>query len=213
MNRILLLLLLSALLIPAGCGGGLVADIPTEFDSLINDGWLKYNQGKFDDAYRYFTKAVEAFPQKPEGYIGSGWTLLRRQHPDSASVVFKLGFGYITSAADSVDALSGLAGSYLASGNNNKAAGVAKEYPVKDIDKGFPLKKHDFLLEPGHIEIVQSMAFYRLGQFSAKEKADPDNSVYHLNRTLAIPYTYGTPQELMEKIVEYLDRTKGETVL
>ena len=48
----------AALLILAGCGGGLVADLPTEFDALINDGWLKYNQGKYDEAYRLFSKAV-----------------------------------------------------------------------------------------------------------------------------------------------------------
>ena len=211
MVRILLFLVPLAAL--AGCGGGITADLPSDYDALINQGWLKYNQNSYDESYRIFAKAVESQPSRAEGYIGSGWSLLLRQHPDSAAVVFKIGFSVITTKEDSVDALCGLAGSYLASGNNNKAATILKDYPVKDIEKAFPLKKHDFLLESGNLEIVQAMAFYRLGLYSSSESADPDNAVYHLNRVLAKPYTYGNQQELMSKIVEYLDRTNGGNFL
>jgi len=57
------------------------------------------------------------------------------------------------------------------------------------------------------------MAFYRLGFYSATEKADPDNATYHLNKALAVPYTYDNPQNLMSKMTEYLNRSDGEDVL
>ncbi len=205
--------IISILAVLAGCGGGLTADLPTDYDALINEGWLKYNQSKFDDSYRIFTKAVTSEPARAEGYIGSGWALLRRQHPDSAAVVFRIGMGYISTAADSVDAVCGLAGSYLATGNNNKVVTITKDYPVSDVESGFPFKKHDFLLEAGHLEVVQAMAFYRLGFYSATEKIDPDNATYHLNKALGVPYTYDNPQNLIIKMTEYLDRSDGDTVL
>ncbi|MHB9028387.1 MAG: tetratricopeptide repeat protein [Candidatus Latescibacterota bacterium] len=193
----------------AGCGGGLTADSRSDYDGLIDDGWSEYNRGRYDEAYRLFVRAKDSDTSKPEAYIGCGWALLRRQHPDSSAVVFKLGLSYIDALADSVDTITGLSGAYLANGNNNKAATILKDYPVSDVARGFPLRKHDFLLESGHLEIVQSMALYRLGLYSPAESADPDNAVYHLNRVLAKPYTYKNPQELLPKITEYLDRTRG----
>jgi hypothetical protein len=193
----------------AGCGGGLTADSRSDYDGLIDDGWAQYNRGNYSAANRLFCQAKDADPTRPDAYIGCGWALLRRQHPDSSAVVFKLGLPYIKTLPDSVDTLCGLSGAYLANGNNNKAATVLKEYPVSDVSKGFPLRKHDFLLESGHLEIVQSMALYRLGVYSPTESADPDNALYHLNKVLAKPYEYKTPQELLSKITEYLERTKG----
>lgn len=213
MNRFVHLFPLFLLTVLIGCGGGIVANVPSGYEGLIDQGWLKYNQAEYDESYQLFVQAVKTDPNRAEGYIGSGWSLLRRQHPDSAAVMFRLGFPSIVTAADSVDALCGLAGSYLASGNNNKAVTILKDYPVKDIEKAFPLKKHDFLLESGHLEVVQAMAFYRLGLYSSAESADPDNAVYHLNKALAKPYTYGNPEDLMSKMVEYLDRTKGVSIL
>ena len=209
----LFICIIPMLAILAGCGGGLTADLTSDYDALVNDGWLKYNQSKYDESYRIFMKAVASEPTRAEAYIGEGWSLLRRQRPDSAAVVFKICMGYISSPADSVDAVCGLAGSYLASGNNNKVVTITKDYPISDIESGFPLRKHDFLLEAGHLEVVQAMAFYRLGYYSAAEKADPDNATYHLNKALAVPYTYDNPQNLMSKMTEYLNRSDGEDVL
>jgi len=80
---------------------------------------------------------------------------------------------------------------------------------VSDIAQGFPLRRHDFLLEEEHLEIVQAMAFYRLGMYSQTENADPDNAVFHLNMVLTKPYQYENPQELLQKITERLDRSNG----
>ncbi len=189
----------------SGCGGGLVADSTTsDYDSLISKGWAAYNAGNYTEASRLFLSATASDPLKPEGYIGDGWALLRRQHPDSAAVIFKIGFSYITSLTDSVDAICGLSGSYLANGNNSKVASILRDYPVSDIEKGFPLRKHDVLLDSGDLEMTQAMALYRLGQYSPDQKADPDNALYHLNRVLDTPYVYTTPQELMAKMNEYM---------
>lgn len=209
-HGLLIPVILTALAALSGCGGGLVADETTsDYDSLVSQGWTAYNQGNYAEAGRLFIRARAADPLKPEAYLGDAWTLLRRQHPDSASVAFKIGFTYITSLADSVDAICGLSGSYLANGNNSKAASILRDYPVSDLEKGFPLRKHDFLLDSGDLEITQAMALYRLGQYSPAQKADPDNALYHLNRVLDTPYVYTTPQELMAKMNEYLTLSGG----
>ncbi len=193
----------------AGCGGGLTASTPSDFESLIDDGWTEYNGGRFDEAQRLFSKAKSIEPTRAEGYIGCGWSLLRRQHPDSSAVIFRLGMPHIETLEDSVDAICGLAGAYLANGNNNKAATILQDYPVSDVSRGFPFRKHDFLIEAGHLEMVQAMALYRLGLYTSAESEDPDNALYHLNNVLAKPYDYTSPPELMRKITEYLDRTNG----
>jgi len=192
-----------------GCGGGLTAVSSSDYDGLVNSGWTEYNRGNFAEAGRLFVKARESDASQPDAYIGCGWSLLRRQHPDSSAAVFKLGLPYAGTIQDSVDILCGLAGSYLASGNNNKAAAILKDYPVSDIAQGFPLRRHDFLLEEEHLEIVQAMAFYRLGMYSQTENADPDNAVFHLNMVLTKPYQYENSQELLQKITERLDRSNG----
>lgn len=204
--------MLSAVLyILSGCGGGLVADkvAVTDYDSLVRQGWDEYNVGEYDDACLTFVRAKEVDPLQSEAYIGNGWALLRRQHPDSAAVVFKLGFSRITTLQDSVDSICGLAGSYLANGNNNKVVTILTDYPVSDIESCFPFPTHDFLLEMEHLEIVLTMAFYRLGLYSSAESGDPDNAVYHLNQVLAKTYTYTDPEELMAKMTEYLDEHGG----
>jgi hypothetical protein len=208
-NPLRSLLLTACFAVVIGCGGGITGMMPSGFDELVSQGWDLYNQSEYDQAFRLFDQAVKTDAVRPEGYIGTGWSLLRRQHPDSAAVAFKIGFSYITTASDSVDAICGLAGSYLASGNNNKVVTILNDYPVSDIEKEFPLKHHDFLLESGDLEIVQAMAFYRLGLYSSAERADPDNAVYHLNRVLAIPYTYSSPDDLLNTIIEYLDSRGG----
>lgn len=192
------------------CGGGIVSDAPPDYDSLIESGWIYYNQRKYDDAYKLFFQAKKEESERPEAYIGCGWTLLRLQHPDSAIVVFRTGFDYIATLDDSVDAISGLTGSYLAHGDNMKIINLFKTHTVSSYEDAFPLKKHDFFLDAEHLEIVQAMAFYRLGLYSSEENADPDNAVYHFNRALLIPYEYTDSQSLIQKMIEYLNQSKGE---
>ena len=188
-----------------GCGGGLVADLNTsDYDTLIDQGWAAYNKGDFTKASYIFTKARVSDPLKSDAYLGDGWALLRCQHPDSAVVVFKVGLSYFKTLADSVDAICGLSGSYLALGNNSKAASILTDYPVSDLEKGFPFVEHDFLIDSGDLEMTLAMALYRMGQYSSTQKTDPDNALYHLNKVLDTPYVYTTPEELMTKMSEYL---------
>ena len=70
-------------------------------------------------------------------------------------------------------------------------------------------RKHDFFIDMGDLEVVQAMAFYRLGKYSSAEQADPDNATYHLNQALYTPYTYTDPQGLMEEITEYLNQSSS----
>lgn len=206
-------------ILSAGCGGGLTADTYSDYDTLIDSGWAQYNLRNYTEAYRLFLRAKASDSTKPEAYIGCGWTLLRRQYPDSSMVVFRTGFPHIATLADSVDAICGLAGAYLANGNNNKVATILTDYPVGDVTKGFPFKKHDVLIEAGELELVQAMAFYRLGWYIATSasdttlSADPNNALYHLNKVLANDYTYTTPEKLIEKLTEALDSSDGGLVL
>lgn len=205
MYRLLMAAVPFALLLLSGCGGGLVADsTPSDYDGLVAQGWKIYNQGNFIESNRLFTLARAADPLRPEAYLGDGWALLMRQHPDSAVVIFKIGFPHIKTLADSVDAICGLSGSYLAMGNNGKVASILRDYPVSGIESGFPLRNHDFLLDSSDLEMTQAIALYRLGQYTPTEKADPDNALYHLNKVLDTPYVFTTSQELMVKMNEYL---------
>jgi len=126
------------------------------------------------------------------------------QEPLNAVVQFREAFLHITSLADSVDALCGITGAYLAAGENTNVINSIKKYPVSSYEDVFPFRKHDFTISQGDIEIVQAMAFYRLGKYSAAEQANPDNAVYHLNKALYTPVEYTTPQALMGIITDYL---------
>ena len=214
MKRLYIMLVILAVTgILSGCSGGIMSDIPASYDSLIESGWEKYNQRRYNEAYQSFLKARKEDNARPESYLGTGWTLLRIQHPDSAIVVFRTGFYYITSLDDSVDALCGLSGSYLANGENTKVVDLFKKYPVSSYNDAFPIKEHDFFLDEGDLEIVQAMAFYRLGLYSSEQNEDPDNAVYHVNRILLTPIEYKDPKSLMDKMTEYLEGTKGDYYL
>lgn len=194
----------------SGCGGGIVAERTHGYDSMIDDGWEYYNQSRYDEAYRLFSDAKKIDDERPEGYIGCGWTLLRRQHPDSAVVAFRSGFNYIESLEDSIDVLCGLSGSYLACGENTGVINLFKQHPVSSYDNAFPLKKHDFFLDKSDLSLVQAMAFYRLKLYSSTENSDPDNAAYHVNQALLAPYEYTDPENLMKKITEYLEQSRGD---
>ena len=212
MFRFLIIASMLGLLI--GCGGGITGDrISSDYDTLLNDGWDDYNLRQYNEAYRMFTNAKKIDEERPEAYIGCGWTLMRRQHPDSAIVVFRTGFDFVTSLKDSVDIICGLAGSYLAYGDNSKAVDLFKKYTVSSFDDAFPLKKHDVFLGTDDLELVQAMAFYRLGLYSSAESEDPDNAVYHVNQVLTTPVNYTDPQSLIQVITDYLKQTKGEYYL
>jgi hypothetical protein len=212
MFRFLIIASMLGLLI--GCGGGITGErISSDYDTLLNDGWDDYNLRQYNEAYRMFTNAKKIDEERPEAYIGCGWTLMRRQHPDSAIVVFRTGFDFVTSLRDSVDIICGLAGSYLAYGDNSKAVDLFSKYTVSSFEDAFPLKKHDVFLGTDDLELVQAMAFYRLGLYSSAESEDPDNAVYHVNQVLTTPVIYTDPQSLIQVITDYLKQTKGEYYL
>lgn len=199
-------IVITLLLILAGCGGGISAYKVGDYDSLIKSGWAKYNQNKFEEAQQLFLEAKAMDDERAEAYIGGGWSLLMRQHPDSALVEFFNGFDYITTLNDTVDTVCGISGSYLANGNNNKVINFLSAYDLEYFEDSFPLRDHDFFLDRGDIELILAQAYYRFGIFSAAESPDPDNALYHLNQVLITPYVYTTPDELMEKMTEYLSQ-------
>ena len=192
------------LLILAGCGGGISTYDIVDYDSLIKSGWKEYNQNLFQNAYDIFYTAKGLDSERPEAYIGCGWSLFMRQHPDSALVEFYHGFDYITTLDDSVDTICGIAGSYLARNENERAINFLNTFDLEYFETSFPLKDHDFFLDRGDLEMVLAQAYYRLGVYSSAEAPDPDNALYHLNQVLFTPYEYTTPDKLMEKITEYL---------
>lgn len=209
-NRIAMVLL--GLLL-AGCGGGILGERSGDYDALIESGWERYNQRRYDDAYQIFLNAKRQDAERPEAYIGSGWALLRRQQPDSAVVAFRTSFDYITTLADSVDSICGLSGSYLAANENTKVIETFTRYTVSSFDEAFPLKKHDFFLDERDLDIVHALAFYRLGLYSPNERANPDNALCYVNRLLYVPIEYTSAKSLMEALVDYIKDSKGDILL
>jgi hypothetical protein len=207
MARIVLILLF--LIVFAGCGGGITSFPILDYDTLIKDGWDMYNQSRYTEAYQLFARAKTMDEKRPDGYIGSGWTLLRLQHPDSAIVVFRIGLPYVTSLQDSVDTLCGLSGSHLARGEDANVISLFKQLKVSSYDPAFPLKKHDVFLDKHDLEIVQAMAYYHLGYYSAAEKADPENAVYYVKLAVTEPFVYKDPQSLMKTMTDFLDKSKS----
>ena len=197
------------LLILSGCGGGISAYKVGDYDSLMKSGWSKYNQNKFEEAQQLFLEAKAMNDERAEAYIGCGWSLLMRQHPDSALVEFFNAFDYTTTLNDTVDIACGISGSYLANGDNNRVINFLNNYDLEYFEDSFPLRDHDFFLDRSDLELVLAQAYYRLGIFSAAEAPDPDNAIYHLNQVLITPYVYTTPDELMEKMTECLSQSKG----
>jgi hypothetical protein len=210
MNRNYIIILLILLLILAGCGGGISTYGAIDYNSLIKSGWEKYNQNLFQDSYDLFCQARNFDSERPEAYIGCGWSLFMRQHPDSALVEFYHGFDYITTLADSVDTICGIAGSYLARNENNRTINFLNAFDLNYFENSFPLKNHDFFLEKSDLELVLAQAYYRLKIYSSTEAPDPNNALYHLNQVLFTPYEYTTPDDLMEKITEYLYHSEGD---
>jgi len=201
--------ILMILIILAGCGGGITAQKMVDYNSLIKSGWSKYNQNKFDEAYQIFLTAKAMDEERPNAYIGCGWSLLQRQHPDSALVDFYHGFEFIATLNDTVDTVCGIAGSYLSTRENSRLITYLKAYDLDYFENVFPLKDHDFFLDRGDLELVLAQAYYRLGLYSPGESPDPDNALYHLNQVLIIPYVYTDPEALMNKMTEYLDQSEG----
>ncbi|MFC1490539.1 hypothetical protein ACFL6K_04955 [Candidatus Latescibacterota bacterium] len=197
------------LLILSGCGGGISTYEVLDYDGLIKSGWQKYNQNLFEDAQSLFTQAKDLDSERPEGYIGNGWSLFMRQHPDSALVDFYHGLDYITTFDDSVDTVCGIAGSYLARNENSKAISLLTSYDLDTFEDSFPLNDHDYFLERADLEMVLAHAYFRLGIYSPAEGADPDNALYHLNLVLYTPHEYTAPDKLMEKMTEYIAQSQG----
>ncbi|MFC1650416.1 hypothetical protein ACFL2X_02495 [Candidatus Latescibacterota bacterium] len=206
MNRKYIIILL---LILSGCGGGISTYNMLDYDGLIKSGWEKYNQNLFEDAQSLFAQAKDFDSERPEGYIGSGWSQFMRQHPDSALVEFYHGLDYITTFDDSVDTVCGIAGSYLARNDNSRAISLLTSYDLDTFEDSFPLKDHDFFLERGDLEMVLAQAYFRLGIYSGTESPDPDNAIYHLNKVLFTPYVYTSPDKLMEKMTDYIAQSQG----
>lgn len=196
-------------LVFTGCGGGINAFKVIDYDSLIKSGWLKYNQNKFLESQMIFTEAKALDSARAEGYIGCGWSLLMRQEPDSALVEFFHGIPYTTTLNDSVDTICGVAGSYLAANENKRLINYLSPLNFTKFEEVFPLEDHDFFIDTGDLELVLAQAYYRMGQYSAKESADPANALFHLNNALLTPYVYTNPQDLMAKMTEYLSQSGG----
>lgn len=191
-----------------GCSGGITeVTIISDYDSHITSGWDEYNNKNYDVAQQSFEKAKVSDSSKPEAYIGSGWALLRLQKPYDAVVSFRDAFDYVTSVNDSVEALCGLSGAYLAAGEITDVVTIFKRYTISSYDGAFPFRKHDYSINRDDLEIVQAMAFYRLKIYSSTEQPDPDNAVYHFNQALYTPYEYTDPQDLMEEITDYLNES------
>jgi hypothetical protein len=203
-------MLLMVILALAGCGGGITALEETSgYDRLILDGWREYNLTHFETAQSIFYQAQGLDPNRAEGYIGTGWSLFMRQKPDSALVEFYHGFDFTTTVNDTLDTVCGISGCYLARGENSKAVSYLDGYNLSYFEDVFPLQDHDFFLDRGDLELVYAQAYYRLKLYSNTEKADPNNAVYHLNKVLSTPYTYTTPEELMNQMIEYLTQSQG----
>jgi hypothetical protein len=207
MNRNHLILLV--FIIVSGCGGGITAYKISGYDALIKSGWAKYNKNNFDYAYKIFLDAKNTDSSRPEAYIGCGWSLFMRQHPDSALVDFYQGFDYVTAFDDSVDTICGVSGCYLALGENARVIKFLNTFDMEIFDKSFPLKDHDFFLDRSDLEMVLAQAYYRLGMYSSTESPDPNNAVFHLNQVLFTSIEYTTPDELMKKMTEYLSGMEG----
>jgi len=201
--------ILLVLLILTGCGGGITAYKVSGYDALIKSGWEKYNKSKFDESYKIFLDAKKADSERPEAYIGCGWSLFMRQHPDSALVDFFTGFDYITSLDDSVDTICGISGCYLALGENARVVKYLNSFNLDNFEQSFPLDDHDFFLDRGDLELVLAQAYYRLGLYSGGESPDPNNAVYHLNQVLFTQITYTTLDELMKAMTDYLSGMEG----
>ncbi|MFC1541784.1 hypothetical protein ACFL50_04965 [Candidatus Latescibacterota bacterium] len=197
------------LLILTGCGGGISMYESLDYDGIIKSGWEKYNQNLFEDAQSLFKQAKDIDSERPEGYIGCGWSLFMRQHPDSALIEFYHGLDYITTLEDSVDTICGISGSYLARNENSRVITLLNSLDLETFEDSFPLKNHDFFLERGDLEIVLAQAYFRLGIYSSTESSDPNNALYHLNLVLFTPHIYSTPDKLMNEMTDYIAQSEG----
>jgi tetratricopeptide (TPR) repeat protein len=194
----------------AGCGGGLTPfEGSSGYDQLIRDGWIEYNSFRFESAQALFGQAIAAAPSRPQGYIGDGWSLLKRQKPDSALEVFFEGFKYARTSEDSLDTVCGVTGAYLARGENTRVIAYLDQFDLDRLEIAFPLENHDFFLDRGDLELACALAFYRLRIYSDEEGPDPNNAVFHLNQALPAPVTYNGPENLMERMVEYYNQSPG----
>ena len=200
---------LALLLFLMGCSGGITEVTTDDYDNTIKSGWDAYNQNNFSGAQQEFARAILKDTTRPEGYIGSGWAQFRLQKPFDAIVYFRDAFDYITTVNDSVDALCGYSGAYLATGENTNVINLFKRYTISTYDDAFPFRKHDYTISAGDLEAVQAMAFYRLGMYSPAEQPDPNNAVYHLNQALYSPFVYTNQQDLMGEITDYLGQSGG----
>ena len=204
------LMMILLMLLFAGCGGGLSPYAEESgYSKLIIDGWNEYNGNRFEEAQSLFIQAIDLDPNRAEGYIGDGWSLFMRQKPDSALVVFYKGFTYAKAAMDSLDTICGVSGCYLARGENSRVVSYLDQFDLDYYEPFFPLEHHDFFLDRGDLELTYALAFYRLGIYSTGEGEDPNNAVYHLSQALPAPYTYTTPEALMERMTDYFNESKG----
>ncbi|MEZ5063464.1 MAG: hypothetical protein R3B81_01965 [bacterium] len=111
-GRGLRVLLLLGLLSGGGCGGGDTTTQPgpePSYAERIAAGWTAFEAGNFDPARSQFLAAVAADPAPLEGWMGLGWTELRRSDPDAAHDAFESGSDKNGSDAQRADLLAGWA--------------------------------------------------------------------------------------------------------
>jgi|GEM_PF-2326802 len=117
----------------AGCGSEESDDIPSgpaeQVESLIEEGWVAFNDGMIDEALGYFTDAANSEASNLEAYLGMGYSFsenneLDRAHQSFGNVIalsaVLLSAGEVTQ--EEVDVLlaetyAGKAAAYLAGGD------------------------------------------------------------------------------------------------
>lgn len=130
-----------------------------EYDGLVADGWVAYENKDYAGAADLFSQAVIADPERAEAYTGLGWTEMRRDNLNEADGQFEIGSFKDDASSDLYAGWAFASNASKAYTNSNSRASTALS---GDPTWAFV---HDATLDHKDLHILKAENFFALGQF------------------------------------------------
>jgi len=152
--------LFSSLILICGCGKDEKPPKPTVQD-LINQGWTKFDAGKYAGASADFNAAIGMSVDTNEAYLGLGWAELRQSHGGLAENAFAAYLLKVTDTND--DAKAGLAFAYHAQQKFQNAIDTANIVLLSVPNWKF---SHDSRIDSLDLALILAQSYYGIGDYS-----------------------------------------------
>jgi tetratricopeptide (TPR) repeat protein len=160
MNRYLAFIYIAfVIMLVSGCGGEDNLNV-IDADMLIDQGWIEYSAGSYQNAIYRHQSALEMDSEKSEAYNGIAWAETKLGKIDASIDNFKKA---VLKSPNNADAHAGLAGSYFTAGNYEQA--IASGKSVLSINPNYE-SPHD-PIKANNIRLLLAESYYNIGDYNS----------------------------------------------